>query len=256
MDIVQILEELAFDMGELPREAIEAAVVKKENITPHLLELLVAAQEKVEEIIEYDNYQGHLYAMYLLAQFREQRAYPLILKLLCFPGDLPHAMLGDVLTEDLCRILASVQDENIEPIKQLIENPAMNEYVRAALLSTLVVLVGSGLRARSEIINYFKELFDHKLEKRPSFVWDHLVVSACELYPEELFPSIKKAFEKQLVDSCFITLEDVGSLLTQRKETHLFNLLKKTELIDDTVTEMEKWLSSHEPSIYRERENA
>jgi hypothetical protein len=244
MDIVQILEELAFDMGELPREAIEAAVAKKESITPHLLNILASAQDRVEEIIEYDNYQGHLYSMYLLAQFREQRAYPLILNLLSFPGELPHAILGDVLTEDLCRILASVQDDNIEPIKRMIEDPSLNEYVRSALLSTLVVLVGAGLKARSEIIAYFKELFDYKLEKRASFIWDHLVVSACELYPEELFPMIEKAFEKQLVDSCFITLEDVGSVLTQRREVHLFNLLKKTELIDDTVTEMEKWLST------------
>lgn len=242
MDIAQILEELAFDMGELPREAIEAAIVKKDQITPHLLDILVSAQERVEEIIEYDNYQGHLYAMYLLAQFREASAYPLILKLICFPGDLSHSMLGDVLTEDLCRILASVQDGDISPMKQLIENPAVNEYVRAALVSTLVVLVGSGLKARSEIVTYFKELLESKLEKRPSFVWDHLVVSACDLYPEELYSYIEKAYEKRLVDSCFITLEDVGSILTQRRENHLFNLLKKTELIEDTVTEMEKWL--------------
>lgn len=248
MEIAHILEELAFDMGSLPREAIEAAVAKKELLTPHLLQILDSAAENIEEIIEYDNYQGHLFSMYLLAQFREKKAYPLIIKLLSFPGETPHAILGDVLTEDLCRIIASVQDGNLEPIKKLIENPAANIYVRTALLSSLVVLVGYGLKARSEIVHYFQNLMENLLEKKPSFVWDHLMLCACELYPEELIVSIQKAYQAQLVDPSFLSLEDIGNILTKRKEIHLFQLLKNTELIEDTVIEMEKWLHQQAPS--------
>ncbi|MCB1181707.1 MAG: DUF1186 domain-containing protein, partial [Chlamydiia bacterium] len=43
MEIGHILEELAFDMGTLPREAIEAAIAKKEQITPYLLDVLSEA---------------------------------------------------------------------------------------------------------------------------------------------------------------------------------------------------------------------
>lgn len=244
MDIAHILEELAYDMGELPREAIEAAIVKRDQITPYLLEILEDASERIEEVVEHDNFQGHLYSMYLLAQFRETRAYPLILKLISLPGDIPHAILGDVLTEDLCRILASVCDNNIDSLHALIEDPSINEYVRAAVLTSLVTLVGCGSLNRDRVIHYFKTLFLEKIERKPSFVWDTLISCSCMLYPEELIEEIKKSFESGMIDACFISLEDVAEVLNEKKEKHLFHLYQNTDLIEDTLAEMEKWISS------------
>ena len=249
MNIAQILEELAYDMdGEFPREAIEEAMVKRKHLAPHLLEVLKDAITRVDEIIDDDNYQGHLYAMYLLAQFREEKALQVILELMSYPGEIPYAIAGDVLTEDLDRILASVSmGKNVELIKQMIENPSANEYVRAACQSSLVILVGCGLISRKEVVEYFRELFTLYLEKKHSFVWDSLVLSACSLYPDELYGEITKAFEQNLVDSSFISLEDVATILAEDKESHLYNLFHNTELIEDTVTEMEKWMGSYAP---------
>jgi hypothetical protein len=243
MDITHILEELAFDTGDLPREAIESAIAKREEITPHLLQILRDASTRIDEVIEQDNYQGHLYAMYLLAQFREVRAYPLIVKLSCYPGELPHAILGDVLTEDLSRILASVSRGDTGLIKQVIEDRLVNEYVRAASLMTLVTLVGAHLVKREEVIEYFLSLFQEKLEKRPSFVWDNLVLASLELHPGELYEEIKKAYDMQLIDLSFINPKQVDLIAQDSKEHHLKALVQKTELIEDTVAEMEKWIS-------------
>lgn len=243
MHIHQILEELAFDTGEFPREAIEAAISKKEEITPHLIKILEEAICHVDDVIENDNYQGHLFAMYLLAQFREQNAFPLILKLISFPGDTPHAITGDVITEDLSRILASVAGTNTNPLQQLIENGEINEYVRAAAQSSLVTLTGCGKIGRSETINYFHSLFSKKLERIPSFVWDNLALCASDLYPEELYQEIGKAFEEKLIDKRFITIEYIDKILCMPKERHLLRLYQNAELIEDAVTEMEKWLN-------------
>ncbi len=246
MNLAHILEELAYDMGgDLPREAIEAAIAKRKQITPHLLAILEDALFRIDEIIEDDNYQGHLYAMYLLAQFREERAYPLIIELFSYPGEIPHAIAGDVLTEDLSRILASLCGTNIEPIQRLIENPSANEYVRAACLASLVTLVGCGVIKRSEVIEYFRLLLREKIEKQPSFTWDYLVASACSLYPEELYKEICTAFDLNLINRAFISLEDVATILAEEKQTHLYRLYHEAELIDDTVTEMEKWIGNY-----------
>lgn len=245
MEIAHILEELAYDMGELPREAIEAAIVKREHMIPYLLNILEDAVLRVDEVIEHDNYQAHLYAMYLLAQFRERAAFPLILKLISYPGDTPYAVLGDVLTEDLSRILASVCGEELTPLFQLIENPLLNEYVRAAGQTCLVTLVGCGHLSRNKVIYYFRELFHDKLEKKHSFVWDNLVSCCCDIYPDELFVEIGQAFSEGLVDPCFISLEDVGGILSENRENHLFRLFQNAELIEDTLAEMEKWLTAH-----------
>ncbi len=243
MDIAQILEELAYDTGELPREAIESAIAKREQITPHLLKILEEAPSHIEEIIEQDNYQGHLYSMYLLAQFREERAYPLIIKLLSYPGDIPHAIAGDVLTEDLSRILASVSRGELAPIQRTLENPILNEYVRGACQTSLVTLAGCRYASRDYVINYFKSLFHGKLERVPSFVWDNLIACCCELYPEEVRCEIMGAFAEGLIDRSFISPEDVETILSKQKEEHLYSLFQSAELIEDTVSEMEKWIS-------------
>lgn len=244
MEIAHILEELAYDMGELPREAIEAAIAKKSQITPYLLQILEEAALSVEQLIEHDNYQGHLYAMYLLAQFRDPRAYPLIVRLISYPGEIPHALMGDVLTEDLSRILASICGGEVASLEALIENRSLNEYVRAAAITSLGILVGCGLRARHEVILYFRTLFAWRLEREPSFVWDGLIRACLDLYPEEMMPHISAAFRDQLVNSAYISLEDIESALCIPKERHLAQLFQSAELIEDTVSEMEKWLSS------------
>jgi hypothetical protein len=245
MELAHILEELAYDLGELPREAIEAAVAKRTQMTPYLIEILQDAINRIDEIIEDDNYQGHLYALYLLAQFREEKAYPYIIQLFSFPGEIPHAIAGDVLTEDLSRILASVCGKQIEPLLNLIENPTINEYVRAACQTALVTLVGCGILSRTEVVEYFRMLFEAKLEHVPSFAWDNLIACCCALYPEELLIHIKTAFEEELIDQAFISLEDVMTVMTEEKQALLFDLSQKTDLIDDTVSEMEKWLGTH-----------
>lgn len=244
MDIAHILEELSYGMGELPREALEAAIAQKKQITPFLLAILEDAIQRIHEIVEDDNYEGHLYAMYLLAQFREPLAFPYIIRLFSFPGEIPHLIAGDMLTEDLSRILASVANKNIAPLKELIENPLINEYVRAACQMSLVIMVGCGFLSRTWVINYFKSLYEGKLERTHSFVWDSLVMCSCALHPEELVHHIRKAFDDLLIDTAFITINEVLAILAKEKQSHLFSLFQSTELIDDTVSEMEKWLTT------------
>ncbi|ANH78948.1 DUF1186 domain-containing protein [Candidatus Chlamydia sanziniae] len=242
MDISHILEDLAYDEGILPREAIEAAIVKQTQITPYLLHILEDATKRIPEIVSDGSYQGHLYAMYLLAQFRETRALPLIIELFSFDDDTPHAIAGDVLTEDLPRILASVCNDDTL-IKKLIETPNINPYVKAAAISGLVTLVGIRTNSRETTIQYFGELLNYRLEKIPSFAWDNLIAGTCTLYPKELVYPITKAFHAGLIDTTFISMEDVTNIISEETvESCINTLCSSTELINDTLEEMEKWL--------------
>jgi Protein of unknown function (DUF1186) len=103
MDIQDILQKLEVNEGTFPREALVQAIAQREEIIPELLRVLAEAQHNIEHLRE-SEYMTHIYAMYLLAQFREPRAYPLIVEFFSIPGDIALDTTGDVATEDLAGV--------------------------------------------------------------------------------------------------------------------------------------------------------
>ena len=144
MELTEIITELENYTGTFPRLALEQAISEEEAITPLLLATVTEWKSKLEELSERPNYFLHLYAMYLLAQFRESQAYQPIVEFFSVPGEISMDVTGDLVTEDLARILAGVCNGNIEPIQQLIENRQANEFVRSSALSSLIILVLEG----------------------------------------------------------------------------------------------------------------
>ena len=143
-DIEAIEHALAVNRGHFPEQAVRAAIRQREAVTPILLAALEAAADDPEGLQVGDAKMLHIYAMYLLAQFREKAAYPILVRFFSVPGELMLDLTGDLVTEDLRRILASVCDDDLAPIQRMIEDPAVNEYVRSACLKALVILVGEG----------------------------------------------------------------------------------------------------------------
>jgi hypothetical protein len=74
MEIESILRALEHNTGRFPRETLEAAVARREAITPHLLAIVEDAASNIDRVVADEAYMAHLYAFYLLAQFRERRA--------------------------------------------------------------------------------------------------------------------------------------------------------------------------------------
>ena len=245
MQLEEILSELENNTGVFPRLAVERAIEEQEAITPLLLATLEECKNNLEELFEEEAYILHIYALYLLAQFREAKAYPLIIDFFSIPGDIAVDFSGDVVTEDLARILACVCHGNIEPIKQLIENQEANEYVRDAALQSLVVLVVQGVLPREQVIQYYDELFSTKFANEPddSFVWTHLVMNSTDICPIELKEHIDKLYEQDVIDRWFISQENVHDAIEMGVEAALAKLQKNQRYswIDDTVSEVECW---------------
>jgi len=246
MDVQEILPQLATNTGTFPRKAVAQAIAQRETMTPELLRVLVEAQHNIEHLRE-SEYMTHIYAMYLLAQFREPRAYPLIVEFFSIPGDIALDTTGDVATEDLGRILASVSCGDIRLMTALVENEHANEYVRVAALRGLLTLVACGEQSRDDIVAYYQQLFQGKIAREISFVWNGLVSASNALYPEELYDDIKHAYDDDLIETFFIRLDDVDETLQRGKERVLDELHhnQRYRLITDTITEMEGWACFH-----------
>ncbi|MBK5964349.1 hypothetical protein CCR95_09690 [Thiocystis minor] len=242
MDIETIKTQLEFYTQTFPEDALRAAIAQREAITPLLLASLQAVADSPDEVAGKPSLMLHLYAMYLLAQFREQAAYPLLVKFFSTPGEISLDATGDVITEDLGRILASVCQREIAPIQRMIEDPAVNEYVRSASLRALTVLVVEEELPREQVIDYFRTLFHGKLERESDYILSALISECCDLYPEELLQEIERAFDDDLVDLSYIRMDSVRNALMEGKE----EVLQKTKqrrgnLIYDTIAEMRWW---------------
>jgi len=221
-EVNKILDKLTYNYGVFPQQSIQTAIAKKDQIIPELLKIL---QQTPQEIDEQDsNYMAHIYAMYLLAQFREKQAYPLIIDFFSHSGDLVMNLTGDVVTEDLARILASVSCGDTKLIFALIENETVNGYVRGAALRSLLVLVAWGEKSRDEIVAYHQSLFRGKLKREHSQVWNALVARSTDLYPKEVYDDIKKAFEDDLVELFYIDLHCINDVLEKGQEKALEQL--------------------------------
>jgi len=252
LEIEEILKKLECNTGSFPYNAVQEAIKRKDEITPELLKILENANKNIDFIIEKPNYMAHLYSMFLLAQFREKRSYPLIIDLFSHPGKDADWIAGEFVTEDLPRVLASVCHGDTTLINHLIENREVDEWVRVGGLHALLTLVSSGDKSREEIMDYYKTLFRGKLEREPIYAWGSLVACCCHLYPEEVYADIKRTYEDRLVDSFFIGMEDVHRYLG-KSWNELHEDLRNDRhhsLIDDTISDM-KWWACFQPEKKR-----
>jgi hypothetical protein len=252
MELPEILTKLTTFTGSFPREALKAAVEKREEITPELLRVL---EEACEWELDYDadkkdadsKSMSCLYALFLLAQFRETRAYPLVIKLAHLPEKKLDDLIGMTMTEDLDRILASVCGGDTSLIEDLIEDPGPYEYVRSAGVAALQLLVATGDKPRDEVMAYYKKLFNGRLERSCSHVWNKLVFCSTRLHPGEVYDEIVAAYEEGLAESGYMSLKDVDKVRAMSREKVLGSLATATlGYIEDTVKEMRSWACFNE----------
>jgi hypothetical protein len=246
MSLDEIIRSLETYTGVFPRRAVRAAVARREEITPRLLAIL---EQPAAELAARTYYEGHIFAMFLLAQFRERRAYPLVVRLLGEAGPHLDDLLGDVLTENVSNILASVSDTETAPIKELVENADLDEFLRTAALDSLVCLVANDLLDREDLLAYLRELFDERLEREPNYIWSSLVGASVDLGAVELADRIRDAFAADFVDEGVIDRKYVDRYIGENFPFSRERLNERGRywLVDDVVSEMEWWASFEHP---------
>ena len=240
-------------MGELPRETLLAASEQRAELIPQLLEYLEGIVGQGDEIPEGQRVDLVFFTFYLLAQFREPRAYPLMLRIVSASPRTVNRLLGYVVSESLARILASVMigqcdDEkgggcDIEPLKQVIENEGIHSYARYSALTCLTILVFHGFLPREQLVSYFQQLFDGVLERQRSPVWDGLVSNSIIAGISELEAQIVCAFDDKLLADSFMGKERLSTMLQNHSGDICVPPYENFALIDDCVTELKGWAS-------------
>jgi hypothetical protein len=232
---------------EMPREALAAAIERREEITPALLASLDYAEEHLADLLSGKlNYYLYDSAIYLLAQFREHRAFPPLIKLLTHDDGAERFLFADVLTEDMPTILSSVYDGDLPLLDNLVKNPAASHLSRGAALDTYELLFRDGRLSRAEIIAYLREILQHGLAvdaNRRAEMWmnTNAVIVVVDARLEELLPEVKLLYDAHKVEfmmygvkpnpyECFLMAFHCG-----RGSCH------RQLQIDDALAELKKW---------------
>jgi len=241
MTIPEVLKELEPYTGKFPMKAMRAAIEQREAITPELLRVLESVAAAPSEWAGRKDNMLPLFAIFLLAQFREKPAYPLLIKIVSAPGEIPFDLFGDTITGGLSQVLASVYDGNSALLRGLVESEQVNEFVRSAALNTFLALENTGQMPRETVLDYFHDLFHGRLERTPSYAWSSLVCVVADLPAPELLEEVRQAYADGLVDTKVADLEgierDVKAPEPWRRD--------RRYLITDAIAEMEWWASFH-----------
>lgn len=247
MELQEIAGQLERFDGAFPLEAVEAAIANPEAVTPQLLRMLEYTVQNMEVVANDESYMGHLYAMFLLAQFREPQAYPYFIQIMSAPSDIVGGTLGDTLTDSGDQLLASVYDGDIEPLKRLVENAEADEFARAVALDAMRILVVKGVETREEIIDYLETLYRGKLEREESFVWHAVIDNTIKLYGERLFDDVRQVFADGLIDPFLEKIEFAEQEIARGEEATLKQLYADDHhrYVTDTIAEMDWWAMFH-----------
>jgi len=161
----EVLDSLKNFSSVFPKEAFKEVQTNRENYTQELLDSLDYSYQNATELTEKsDDYFFHNHAMFLLAEFREKRAFPYLTAILNLPNDELDFILGETLTEDFHKILVSTFDDTkIQLLFDVIENSDLDEYARTSALKAYSLLYQEGFIDKENFISYLRSLIYDKL---------------------------------------------------------------------------------------------
>ena len=253
-EIAGILDRLSYPDFAFPEAEFAAAVARPDEFVPHLLRILEDFADHPREYFEDRECAAPFVAMYLLAQFREVRALPLLLRICTsVPAKLLDAILDDVITTDLGAILASVSGGETAGLRALTESIGVDKFVRAAGLEAMQILLIDGVITRDELLGYVSTLAGKMRSERDDDLWTVLTFVCTDLGFGELREPITWAWRHNLISPRAISWRELEHALSRDAARALEKLRKQTRLhrIDDAARRME-WLGFFQPPLLDE----
>jgi|GEM_PF-5524459 len=198
-------------------QAASKVIKNYEQTAPILLSILddVLNKYKNKSTLDYIDFGriDYILSLYLLAGFREQRAFPYIIRFLYLPSKIFGELLENIITESLSRMLISTYNGDIDQLKSVIENETLDSWARHAALKSLVGIFASNMISRKDLIGYFKRLYNLGFVKDRNTAYSFFSL-ACDIHPNELRSEIDDVV-KNFYDEFGVTpeiLEKVSKL--------------------------------------------
>jgi hypothetical protein len=163
------------------------------------------------ELREKGDWRLPTFAFYILAELKAPRAHEYLLRALRLSTKDIDFLLDDALCEDWPDLLLTTFTGNLAPLKSIVTDSSLDEIARGTALETIASLIHHQIIGRDETEHWLASLFD-SLEKTTNYVWIALVQSIADLRMTSLMPMVRAAFQQNLVDQAYISLEDIEKI--------------------------------------------
>ena len=249
-EILRLFQNLPEKCDFAPYEtALLAAAEQRDAITPELIAALDRVTADPAHYLKHQEDCLHLFAIYLLAQFRETRALDAFLRFFSLPGEPALELTGDMVTGNGAAVFASVCGGDPAPLLRLAHDESVNEFVRGQAIDGLLVQCTWGERPREAVITDLRGLFTTLSKPGAGYVWAELVCAINDFNALELLPEVRQAFAEGLVDEGVIGLEDIdpavkreprGYTPPSREEEYRWFCERNAPI--DALNECSRWL--------------
>ena len=212
----EIIAQLLRLQRRPPEAALRAAEEHRAELTPRLLASLAEVVARPEILADDGDLQLPFFAMYLLAVWRERLAHPLLLGFLRLSGDQCVDLSGDIVTEDMDRMLAQTAGGDPRGLLALARDPAVNEWARVAAIKALSLLTAWDELPRAGLVGHYRELIatigpPADLDD-PGPVHAEFVCCALELQLVEMRDELLALMERGWIDEQIVgSVDDVAA---------------------------------------------
>ncbi len=237
-ELVELLND-GFCIG-ISRELVIKAMEEREELVPELIRILRELNEYIDEI-DCNTYNSHIFALFILAHFKEYSANEEIYKLLTQDPVKVDYLLDDIVTSEIQGVLATMFRNDIDSIKGLIEDTSVLIWVRIMAISALTILWDDGVLTEEHLKDYYKQLLLTGKNNDDVLFITAVVRESVFLVPVELSPIIESYYDEGLIDEFIIPHEDYKESLQMKKGEALSKIKREYCYFTDAVERLEYW---------------
>jgi len=190
----------------LPRSAVAHCTVRFEESAPALLAVLEQAAHGGS--LSEDEATLLFRGLYILGGGRNTQACRPLLRLLRRPVDEVDNLLGDAVTEALARIVAGVFDGDADALFDLIEDRAIDGFVREALIGAATFLTWNGLIERERMQRFLVSFHEDQLAADDDQAWIGWLEAIALLGLRHLAPLVRSAWNDGRIPADLVDRSD------------------------------------------------
>lgn len=228
--------------GPLPREALEAAGQSREEMVPVFLDYIGKLQSAGMDDLE--GMDAFVFIFFLLAEWRETRAYRPLANLVRRDPEFLDALLGDSITEASARIMAGVFDGDLQPLFDILLDDAADGFLRGEMFDTLAIVALENPDLRPGITQFLVDFFDLTGTVTGEEVWWAWAECIAALGLANMDTAVRAVFDSGLITPDHSRIEDFTERLRATVDggrPDWFTSLSSNTLITDTIAELAPW---------------